>query len=199
MNSDLIERARALQQSAAGTQDILPKSTVGGTPGQQSNPANVPGRTSAERQRIPMSVPLQKLQVPELPGYHLHWFRGTPDRIARAQQGGYEFVGDHEVALNNLDLGGESAVSGNTDMGSRVSVISGDEVGRDGQPVQMILMKIRQEWWEEDQLKVEARNEQVAAALRGGQVGAGKAGSEGPGDIANRYVKQAVNLFTRKR
>ena len=198
METDLRDRARALMEQVAGGQAILPKETSAAGPG-KINPANVPGKPTAERQRIPMSVPVQKLQVPDIPGYHLHWFRGSPDRIARAQQGGYEFVEDGEVSLNNLDLGGESAVSGNTNMGSRVSVISGDEVGRDGQPVQLLLMKLRQEWWEEDQKEVAKRNEAVAAALRGGQVGAGRAGNEGPTDVAQRYVKQNANLFTPKR
>lgn len=115
-------------------------------------------KSNAERKRIPMSVPVQKLEAPEIPGYHLHWFNGTPDRIQRALDGGYEFVDEREARINNVSLGGDSATSGNTDMGSRVSVVSGTELGRDGQPVRLILMKIKQEWYEEDQKLVEARN-----------------------------------------
>lgn len=179
-------------------QDILPKATVAADP-QTQNPAERPGRTRAERQRVPMSVPMQRLFVPEIPGYHLHWFRGTPERIARAQQAGYEFVEDGEVDLNSVGLGNESAASGNTDMGSRVSVVSGDEVGRDNQPVRLILMKLREELWKEDQEAVADRSEIIASALRSGQVGAGQAGKETSADVATRYVKKVDNLFTRKR
>lgn len=197
MDQDVLERARQMAQQA-GTQDILPKQVTGGEP-QAQNPAERPGRRMAERQRVPMSVPVQRLHVPDIPGFHLHWFRGTSDRISRAQQAGYEFVAPEEISLNNLDIGGESAMSGNTDMGSRVSVVSGDETDRGGQPVRLILMKLRMELWNEDVERLIDRSEQTAAALRGGQVGAGQAGRESPADVAQRYVKQAQNLFTRKR
>jgi hypothetical protein len=152
------------------------------------NPANVGGKPDAERKRIPMSVPVQRLEAPEIPGFHLHWFNGTPERIQRALDGGYEFVDEREMKINNVSLGGESTRSGNTDMGSRVSVVSGQEVGKDGQPTRLILMKIKQEWYEEDQKLVMARNEQVAAALRGGLIGSE---NDQAGDTAMRYVDKS--------
>ena len=158
------------------------------------------GKSNAERKRIPMSVPVQKLEAPEIPGYHLHWFNGTPERIQRALDGGYEFVDEREAKINNVSLGGDSIASGNTDMGSRVSVVSGTELGRDGQPIRLILMKIKQEWYEEDQRLVEARNDQIAAALRGGMIGAEK---DAAGDSQMRYVDKSrtkiPDLFTPKR
>ena len=136
-----------------------------------------------ERTRIPMSVPVQRLEVPEIPGYHLHWFYGGPDRIHRAQQGGYEFVEDNEIQMNNTTLGGTSTRTGNTDMGSRVSVISGQEIGKDGQPMRLMLMKIKQEWYEEDQKLVEDRNQKVVDTLLGGMAGGG--------DPLQRYVDKS--------
>tara|TARA_R110000868_G_scaffold301_2_gene2511 strand:- start:19117 stop:19641 length:525 start_codon:yes stop_codon:yes gene_type:complete len=150
------------------------------------NPAS--SRGAAERKRVPMSVPVQRLESPDIPGYHLHWFTGSPERIQRALDGGYEFVDERETKVNQVGLGNDSTRSGNTDMGSRVSVVSGDEVGKDGQPVRMILMKIKQEWYEEDQKLVEQRNEQVAAALRGGLMGAER---DAAGDTQHRYVDKA--------
>ena len=162
------------------------------------NPAT-PAQKS-ERKRIPMSVPVQRLEAEEIPGYHLHWFSGTPDRLKRALDGGYEFVDEREMKINNVSLGGSSAVSGNTDMGSRVSVVSGTEIGKDGQPVRLILMKIKQEWYEEDQKLVDDRNELVAASLRGGLLGAEK---DRPGDTQHRYVDKAKtaipDLFNPKK
>ena len=155
---------------------------------------------SGERKRIPMSVPVQKLEAADIPGYHLHWFNGTPERLQRALDGGYEFVDARDVQINNVSLGGDSAVSGNTDMGSRVSVVSGTEIGRDGQPVRLVLMKIKQEWYEEDQKLAEQRNERVAASVRGGMFGAEK---DAPGDTQHRYVDKArttlPDLFKPKR
>jgi hypothetical protein len=164
------------------------------------NPANAPGKTSEERKRIPMSVPLQKLEVPPIPGYELYWFRGDAARIQRALRGGYEFVDESEVQVNFTGIGSSSITSGNTDMGSRVSVIAGDDLGQDGQPSRLILMKIKKELHEEDlQIAAEA-NDKVAATLRGdfarGTIGADKS------DPSQRYVDEArskTNLFTPKR
>lgn len=136
---------------------------------------------AAERKRIPMSVPVQKLEVPDVPGYHLHWFIGSPERLQRALDGGYEFVDEREVVMNNTSLGGTSTRTGNTDMGTRVSVVSGQEIGRDGQPTRLVLMKIKQEWYEEDQKLVENRNQQVVDTLLGGM-------QTGTGDTSHRYV-----------
>jgi hypothetical protein len=155
---------------------------------------------ASERKRVPMSTPVLRLETPEIPGYHCHWFRGTPERLARAQQGGYEFVHDDELKLNNRNLGSGASVSGNTDLGSHVSVGASDQIGPDGQPTKMILMKIKKEWFDEDQEKLVDRSEQVAASLRGGLIGSEKDGS---GDTKQRYVdKKRTEIpafFTRKR
>lgn len=170
------------------------------SPMKNLNPATRSERKDSERKRIPMSVPVQRLEAPEIPGYHLHWFLGTPERIQRAIDGGYEFVDERDIKINNVTLGGDSAVSGNTDMGSRVSVVSGQEVGKDGQPTRLILMKIKQEWYEEDQRLVEKRNDEVAAALRGGHLGEER---ENPQDARHRYVDKSrtaiPDLFKPKR
>tara|TARA_R110000868_G_scaffold295632_3_gene555954 strand:- start:177 stop:695 length:519 start_codon:yes stop_codon:yes gene_type:complete len=144
-------------------------------------------RGASERRRIPMSTPVQKLEVAEIPGYHLHWFNGTPERLQRALDGGYEYVDEREVKTNAASLGSDTAISGNTDMGSRVSIVSGQESGKDGQPVRLILMKIKQEWWDEDQKQHENRNSKVRDTLLGGMVGAEQ---DRPGDTQHRYVDQ---------
>lgn len=157
-----------------------------------ANPAEAVNETSvAERVRVPLSLPVARLSVPEIPGYHLHWFRGTPQRMQRALQGGYEMVKDAEVILNSRILGSDTAESGNTSLGTLVSIPAGDDVSPDGQPVQMILMKIKEEWWLEDQKALVApgsRIENVRKALLGGLAGADK---DAPGDTAQRYVDRA--------
>ena len=167
-----------------------------------AGPATAPAaaRAAGERKRIPMSTPVQKLSTVDIPGYHCHWFNGTPDRIQRALDGGYEFVTRDEIMLNAAGLGQESTQSGNTDMGSQVSIVSGKEIGTDGQPIRLILMKIKEEWWLEDQQLIEERNEKTATTLRGGALGA-EHESQGDG-VKFRYIDksrtQIPDLFKPK-
>jgi hypothetical protein len=161
------------------------------------NPANTLETSKIERTRIPMSLPIQKLAVPPIPGYHLHWMRGDAARVQQALRAGYEFVNQDEVDVTNTNLADNAETSGSTDMGSRVSIVAGSEIDAGGQPERLFLMKLRQEYWEEDQAVLENRNEEVAAALRGGAT---------PGNVApeGAYIPQAhrksvENMFTRKR
>lgn len=166
----------------------------------ESNPANIESKTAAERKRIPMNIPVQKLQVDEIPGYVLYWFRNDPGRVQRALRAGYEFVEENEIQVNYTGLGSDSASSGNTDMGSRVSVVSGDDISSDGQPARLVLMKIKKELHEED-LAAQARiNDRVAASLRG-DFETGKIGAENDPEPGLRYVdktRSKTNLFTPK-
>lgn len=166
---------------------------------QKNNPANPAGASLSEKRRIPMSVPVQRLQVDEIPGYHLHWMRNTPDRLAQAARAGYEFVGENEIYVNATGVGSSTEQGGNDDMGTRVSRISGDGIGNDGQPEMLILMKIREEWYQESVKILEERNDSIAAALRGGDLGMD--GSHG--DPSNRYIDKArtkiPDLFIPKR
>lgn len=175
---------------------------------QGSNPSVAPGKTTGERKRIPLSVPQRKLEVPAIPGFYLRWFRGTPQRLAQAERAGFEFVDEHEVELNNLSLGGDATKAGNTDLGSRVSVIEGSETDGAGQAVRMYLMKQPLALKKEDDTITEERNDSVAAALtaqyRDGTIGHGAAGapSEDASDVAARYVDKSrtkvPGLFQKK-
>ena len=164
-----------------------------------TNPANPVAKKLSETTRIPMSVPRQKLAVPDIPGYHLHWMRGDQARLQQAIQAGYVFVEDDEVSVVNTNVANDVSSSGNTDMGSRVSIISGSDVDHKGNPSRLYLMKLKQEWWDADQKLLEDRNEQIAATLRGGAItGSNPYGSD------NQYIPQshrnaAANLFTRKK
>lgn len=163
------------------------------------NPANAPAKAAPERERVPMSLPLQKLAVPELPGYHLHWMLGTSQRIGQALRAGYEFVDPSEVDVINHGLADDASRSGNTDMGSRVSISAGADLGEDNQTQRLYLMKIKEEWWQEDQRKLEERNEQIAATIRGGgNVGANPHGTEQT-YIPKGHQSAVRNIFIPKR
>ena len=138
------------------------------------------------------------MEVPEIPGYHLHWMMGNPGRIAQALRAGYTFVEADETTVVNADIAGGAFQSGSTDMGSRVSVLAAKEAGEDGKEQRLYLMKIPLEHWEEDQKALESRSEQIAATIRGGgELSQNNFGSE------NRYISDMArgpmaNLFTRK-
>ncbi len=155
----------------------------------KTNPANESKVSEVPKGYIPMSAPTQRLQVPEKAGFHRHWFRGDPARIQRAKQAGYDFVDPKDVAVNNFDLGGDASNSGNTDMGTRVSIASGEgpDAGR------LYLMEVPDHLYEYSQKLLADRNDSVAAALRAGLVGAD---NDSPEDRANRYMKGNVpDLF----
>jgi len=171
------------------------------TPEVQTKPSPAAAPTAAKaavqatRQRIPMSVPMQKMQVPELPGYYLHWFR--EENVPRAAQAGYEMVKRDEVSLNPLDVGSSRSVDGNTDLGSNVTFVSG--TNEHGQPQRAVLMKLKQEFRDEDQKLADERNARILRAIFAGEA-VGKPGDPVPGsEEGTTYIKQALfNRPTRK-
>lgn len=164
------------------------------------NPANVERTTEAARRRIPMNATVQKFEVDPLPGFHLHWALNNSARVARLMAAGYEMVKNDEVTVNGVAMGSAYG-EGNMDMGDNVSIPSG-AMSPQGQAEMHVLMKIKEEWYQESELIREERNEGIASALRGGtadQLGLGGAGK----DASNRYIDRArtkiPDLFTPKR
>lgn len=156
------------------------------------NPANLPDTRSDKITRIPMSVPQSKLAVPEIPGWHCHWFLGNPQRIRQALRAGYQFVQNDEVQVANIGVADDASLSGSSDLGSNVSIPAGaNDLDQMGNPQSLYLMKIRQEYWEADQALLADRNEQVARTIRGEAL-------EGDEYIPRDSQKAVSNLFTRK-
>lgn len=165
--------------------------------GPATNPANPRATRVTEATRRPMSLPQLSLQVPEIPGYYLYWF--LDNQIEQALQAGYEFVDREEVTLNNRGVANDQTEDGNDDLGSRVSRVAGQSDGI--QANRLYLMKLRQEWRDQDVAAMGARNEGIAAALRGGVSTGnehGAAPGETPGDRAKRYLKTGQDLFYPK-
>jgi len=151
------------------------------------NPANKPDVDTAARKRIPMSIPRRKLEVPDISGYHLHWFLDS--NVPLAIQGGYEMVDVKEVPLSQFNIGTDTTLSGNASMGSNIKVVAG--TGENGQPAYLNLMKIRLEWWQEDQKLIEDRNASILSAIFTKESIPGSSQS-GEGDTSQRYVKTAL-------
>jgi hypothetical protein len=160
------------------------------------NPSNAPDKSLPERTRIPMSLPTQKLAVPEIPGYHCHWMRGDHQRINQALRAGYIFVDPGEVSLNDFGLANGPSDDGNHDLGSRVSHIAG--TAADGKAETLYLMKLPLALWEQDQAALGQRQEQIASSIRGE-----KGFAEGGMDTSNRYAgaqsNKNQNIFIPKR
>jgi hypothetical protein len=119
-------------------------------------------RPTRERQRNLFNGTQAKLTVNHLiPGYHLHIFNDEPGRVQTALDGGWEFVSPDEV-------GGikDSVTSGNTDLGDKVRYLVGTSEKGDG--LYAYLLKIKQEWFDEDQAELQKRNDRVDDAIRGG-------------------------------
>ena len=99
----------------------------------------------------------------KLKGIILHIFNDTPGRIQLALETGYEFVAPEEVGGTATNV-----VSRNTDIGDKVRFLVG--TGDKGEALYAYLMKIRQEFYEEDQAVLQSKNDAVDEAIRGGRL-----------------------------
>ena len=138
---------------------------------EKSNPA-VPSITTAEkpkevRKRIPMSVPIRKLEVPEREGWHRYWFIGN--NVPRAIQGGYKHVHTHEIPINQHNPANDPSVTGSQGLGSLVEITDG--LDEHGKSTTLYLMEIEMEFWLEDQKILEKRNANIMQSIfRGEQI-----------------------------
>jgi len=141
----------------------------------------------SERPRIPMSLPVARLSVPDIPGFHLHWFLGEM-RVQRALQAGYQFVSEDETHLNDRSSsGGEGR-----DLGTRVSQLAGEDLDQQGQPQRLYLMKLPTELWDQDCKALEDSSSGMLEALKAGIPAQG-------GDNSNRYSGQQTRLRRDER
>ena len=152
------------------------------------NPANRAGEVvRGERKRIPMSTPRLKLQVPDLPGYYLYWH--LESKVPQAIAAGYEFVLQDDLPVNQRGIGTDTQISGNADLGSHIRTPAG--IGANGEPEYHVLMKLREEWYREDQKANDTRNLSKLEGIFGkGDIAGSEHVSEA--DKAPRYVKKAL-------
>ena len=146
-------------------------------------------RMEAERgSRVSLNAPTRRLEVPPIPGYHLHWF--LERNVPRALQGWYEFVTPDEVSTADRSIGGRTKGMKSEDLGgNRVTQIGG--VNEQNQPEQLILMKIRQEMYFDEQRKIAQRNLSIIQQIFHKKAPIMAAG-ETEADYGKRYTKEAV-------
>jgi hypothetical protein len=99
----------------------------------------------------------------QIPGYHLHVFTDVGSRIQEGLDSGYEFVTPDEVGGVS-----ENVVSRNGDLGERIRYLVNPRA--EGTEQYGYLMKIREEWYEEDQSELQAKNNRIDAAIRKGKI-----------------------------
>jgi len=99
----------------------------------------------------------------QIPGYHLHVFTDAGSRVQQALDSGYEFVRPEEVGGVS-----ENVVSRNGDLGERIRYLVNPRA--EGSEQYGYLMKIRQEWYEEDQAELQAKNNLIDNAIRKGKI-----------------------------
>lgn len=122
-------------------------------------------RAIPRRERRAFGVPQLKLSVSrEIPGHHIHWVNDEPGRIHSAEESGYQFVTPDEVGMEQ----GET----------RIKRLVGKN--DDGTALYAYLMKIKQEWYDEDQRELQSNVDRIDSAIRRGTF------EDGPGQ--NRYV-----------
>ena len=125
-----------------------------------------PPRRPMSSERVPFGALEQTMAVAPIPGYRLYWFIDAPGRIARAKRAGYEHVTDDAT-------------------GDMMALVSGRNEGGGGQ--KSYLMKIPQQWYEEDMAAQKAARDARLAEI--------KQGRTGPGADDNRYIpKQGIRV-----
>ncbi len=155
----------------------------------KANPANEPVKRLTDVTRVPMDLPTLKLGVPEVPGFYLYWHLGK--NVGRALRAGYVHVVEGEVEIEQAGIATGRSVSGNSDLGTNISVSAGNSGDTEDR---LYLMKLPNELHEQDMMAKEAVNEEIAIALR-----AGTLGSEGDPDRNKRYMKEGQHLFYPKK
>jgi hypothetical protein len=157
---------------------------------EQTNPANDhEARMLRERgPRLSLNAPSRRLEVPPLEGYHLHWF--LERNVPRALAGWYEYVDPKEVPSADRSIGGRTEGASSEDLGgSRIAQLGG--TNERGLLEQLILMKIRQEYYFAEQRKIAERNLSIIQ-----QVFHKKAPimepTESKSDYNQRYTREAL-------
>lgn len=156
------------------------------------SPASAPATRVTQATRVPMSLPNTKLSVPDMPGFYLYWHLGK--NVRAALKAGYTHVEGDELDVEQMGVANSAAESGSTDLGTRISIASGGTISEENlEPERLYLMKLPEEWHQDDVARHAKGSEQVAASLRAGLMGA-----EGDSDRNKRYMKTGQDLFYPK-
>lgn len=114
-----------------------------------------------KKKRIPLGASRDKGAVSDKdPAYVYRWVNASPGRVAMALNGGYEHVKKDGVKVGT---NGDK----NNNLGSMVSQYAGRD--EQGLPYDRYLMRIRREFYEEDQRSKQSAVDNVDRAIRAGK------------------------------
>ena len=133
-----------LEQLAAGVGEES-NELVGTRVMRNQNERDIP--RTATRERGVFNGTTKKLSVTtEIPGYQLRWFNDQDGRVeAAVGRAWWDFVTQGEIALQDSN----KVLERNSDVGTRVRAIVGTL--DNGDPLYAYLLKIKKEWFDEDQ------------------------------------------------
>lgn len=116
---------------------------------------------SGRNTRVPLGVARSKLTVAGRPGYVRRWINDAEGRLQNAQDGGYQFVMNDNVAqIGDADVDNE-----NRDLGARVSRVVNQSNGQ-----RAYLMEIKADFYQEDQAAKIAKVEETDKRIRKGKL-----------------------------
>lgn len=136
----------------------------------------IDNREVSENERVPMGGNNLKMKLPDIPGYRTRWFNDTGERIETAKKGGYTHITKAGIKV------GTGAEKGHTDLGAVVSMVVGTQ--SNGQPLRAYAMKIKQEWFIEDQAKKALAVRETESQIKSGNLPGSK------GDTSHRYIPE---------
>lgn len=112
------------------------------------------------KERVPLGVIRKKLSVTAIEGYVLRWLTDRDGRIQDAEAAGYEFVAYEETG----QIGQHNTTPDSQEQGSKVS----KRVGTDdhGAPLIAYLMKIKKEWYDEDQAEKQRKIDETERGVK---------------------------------
>ena len=119
-----------------------------------------------------LKVPDEAVKRLEAAGWHLHIFNDAPGRIEEALQAGYEFVTQDEIGSSVTGV-----VSRNKSLSDKVEYLAGTT--EKGEGLTAFLMKIRKEFYDEDQEQLHKRNDYVDQRIKSGKNAASGVSDEG--------------------
>lgn len=126
---------------------------------------NEAGEVRTRKKRGTFNGTEGKLNVAHtIEGYHLHILNDMPGRITQALDNGYEFVFPEEVG----GVTNSNVTDRNSDLGEKVRFLVGHD--EKGNALFGYLMKIPEEWYDEDQQAIQDRNDKIDNAIRKGKV-----------------------------
>lgn len=137
-------------------------------------------KSEKRRKRIPIGVPRRKMSWDNQdPNYEYRWVKGSHNRLKEFEDGGYEYV--HGSASDAGDSDVINETGGN--LGSKVSKFVG--TNEDGTPRKDFLMRVKKEWYIEDQVEKRKYIDELESQIMKG------VDSQGSPGVGGRYIPKS--------